>query len=312
MADEVGLKEAYYLTGATASGKTAVGIELAKLLDAEVVALDSMTLYRGMNIGTAKPTVEDRAGVPHHLLDVLDPWEEASVADYRRMALDTVAAIRARGRAVLFVGGTPLYLKVLMRGLFEGPGANPELRAALEAQADREGPDELHARLQRVDPASAARLHPHDRRRVIRALEVFETTGSTLTELQTEHAAIAEGWKVVALERDRLDLHKRIAVRVEQMFTKGLISEVEALLADRRGMSRVAAQAVGYSEVAHFLQGLSTLEHVKQRIVERTRQFAKRQDTWFRGLGEVRMIGISAEESISGVAQRVIREFGVL
>src|SRR4051794_17554905 len=174
------LHRAVYLTGPTAVGKTAVGVELAHRWDAEVVVLDSMTLYRGMDIGTAKPTLAERAGVPHHLIDVLDPWESASVAEYRAWALAQAAEVESRGRRVLFVGGTALYLKALLRGLFEGPGANPELRKGLEGEADRLGASALHERLAALDPAAAARLHPNDRRRVVRALEVIAATGRPL------------------------------------------------------------------------------------------------------------------------------------
>ena len=171
------LHRAIYLTGPTASGKTAIGVALARRLDAEIVAVDSMTLYRGMDIGTAKPTDAERGGIPHHLIDVLDPWQAASVAEYRRWALAAVEDIERRGKRVLFVGGTPLYLKALLRGLFQGPGADSGLRLRLEREAEEGGTKALHRRLAAVDPPTAARLHPNDRRRVIRALELIELTG---------------------------------------------------------------------------------------------------------------------------------------
>ena len=159
---------AIYLTGPTASGKTAIGVALARRLDAEIVAVDSMTLYRGMDIGTAKPADAERGGIPHHLIDVLDPWQAASVAEYRRWALAVVEDIERRGKRVLFVGGTPMYLKALLRGLFQGPGADSALRLRLEREAEEGGTKALHRRLAAVDPPTAARLHPNDRRRVIR------------------------------------------------------------------------------------------------------------------------------------------------
>src|SRR5437773_3711676 len=170
-------QNAYILTGPTGSGKTQLGLELAERLGAEIVSMDSMALYRGLDIGTAKPTPEERRRVPHHRVDVLDPWESASVAWWRERAAENCRAIEARGPRVLFVGGTPLYLKALLRGLFDGPPADPELRARLEAEAERDGDIALHARLAAVDPAAAQRLHPNDRRRVVRALEVWELTG---------------------------------------------------------------------------------------------------------------------------------------
>src|SRR5262249_47114877 len=172
---------ALILTGPTGSGKTRLALHLAERLGAEIVCMDSMTLYRGMDVGTAKPTAEERARVPHHLLDVLDPWESASVAWWLGRAAECCRAIEGRGNRVLFVGGTPLYLKALLLGLFDGPPADEDLRARLAEVAKRQGKQALHDRLARVDPASAARLHPNDVRRVIRALEVWELTGSPLS-----------------------------------------------------------------------------------------------------------------------------------
>jgi tRNA dimethylallyltransferase len=226
---------AIYLTGPTASGKTAVGVVLARILGAEIVALDSMTLYRGMDIGTAKPGPAERGGVPHHLIDVLDPWESASVAEYRTWAREAVARIEARGARALFVGGTALYLKALLRGLFDGPGADPALRRELEDEADRLGDAALHARLAALDPATAGRLHPNDRRRVVRALEVVATTGKPLSHWQTEHDRPApEDVPVFALDRPRADVRDRIDRRVIAMFADGLIDEVRALQAGPR------------------------------------------------------------------------------
>ena len=221
---------AIYLTGPTASGKSAVGVALAQRLGAEVVALDSMTLYRGMDIGTAKPSMAERGGVPHHLIDVLDPWEPASVADYRDRARRVVDGLESRGYRALFVGGTALYLKTLLRGLFDGPGADLALRKSLEEEADRLGDPAMHDRLARLDPTTAGRLHPNDRRRVVRALEVIEATGRPISEQQVEHEQPAPGSVQVyrpgapearAAGRGSTD-------RVEAMFAAGLIEEVRA------------------------------------------------------------------------------------
>jgi tRNA dimethylallyltransferase len=296
---------AVYLTGPTASGKTAVGVALARRLDAEVIALDSMTLYRGMDVGTAKPTAAEQEGVPHHLIDVLDPWESASVAQYRAWAVEAVAAIEARGRRVLFVGGTALYLKALLRGLFEGPGADPELRRDLEEEAERHGDAALHARLAAVDPAAAARLHPNDRRRVVRALEVAAATGRPLSAWQTGHGRPASGVAVVALQRPRAELCDRIDRRVVRMFEEGFIAEVERLQAGPRPLGPVAAQGVGYREVIDLLGGRSTRVETIVRVQARTRQFAKRQATWFRGLAEVRPWPVGNDEPAGAIARRL-------
>jgi tRNA dimethylallyltransferase len=295
----------YYLTGPTASGKTAVGVALAERMGAEVIALDSMTLYRGLDIGTAKPTLAERRGVPHHLIDVLDPWESASVADYKTWAAEVIAGVQRRGKPALFVGGTPLYLKALLRGLFEGPPADPALRDELEAEAERSGNESLHARLAAHDPIAAARLHPHDRRRIIRALEVFTLTGRPLSRLQVEHGRPAEGVTAVALSRPRAVLHERINRRVIQMFKEGLVEEVRRLQGGPHPIGRGALQGVGYREVLDLLAGRADLPATIARIQARTRQFAKRQETWFRGLAEVHAWPVSPDEPPDETARRL-------
>ena len=303
------LHRAIYLTGPTASGKTAIGVLLARRLDAEIIALDSMTLYRGMDIGTAKPTMEERGGIPHHLIDVLDPWESASVARYRQWAMEAMERIEGRGKRVLFVGGTALYLKALLRGLFEGPGADPAIRSRLEQEADVQGVEFLHQRLGAVDPRTALRVHPHDRRRIVRALEVIEQSGQPLSHLQVEHDRPApEGTLVFALERPRPELHDRINRRVTAMFDAGLVDEVRGLHSLSRPLSHVAAQGVGYLEVIDLLAGRVGLPETMERVRARSRQFAKRQGTWFRGLEEVRAWPLSAGEEPEDIANRLAEE----
>ena len=300
---------AIYLTGPTAVGKTLLGLELARRLNAEIVALDSMTLYRRMDIGTAKPTAEERGDVPHHLIDVLEPSEAASVADYRRWAGDALNGIEARGHRALFVGGTALYLKALLRGLFEGPGGDPAVRAELERTADETGGVALHNRLRQVDPATAARLHPNDRRRVIRALEVTLTTGRPLSEHQVEHDHPAPpSVAVFALDRPRPEVHARINRRVEQMFADGLVDEVRGLLAEDPPISSVAAQGVGYREVIDLLEGRSNQATAIERTQARTRQFSKRQATWFRGLVEVEAFPLEPDEPFDATLDRLLAQ----
>jgi tRNA dimethylallyltransferase len=237
---------AIYLTGPTASGKTATGVALARLLDAEVIALDSMTLYRGMDIATAKPSLAERSGIPHHLIDVIDPWESASVSMYLDWAARAAVEIEGRGKQVLFVGGTPLYLKALLRGLFRGPGADRGLRQRLEQDALEQGDVALHQRLAALDPSTAARLHPHDRRRIARALEVLELTGRPISDLQAEHDRPAPASvPVFALHPPRAILHERINRRVLSFFDAGLVEEVRSLQSGHRPLCDVAAQAIG-------------------------------------------------------------------
>jgi tRNA dimethylallyltransferase len=299
---------AIYLTGPTASGKTPVGVALAGLLDAEILALDSMTLYRGMDIATAKPSLSERGGIPHHLIDVIDPWESASVSAYRDWAARAVAEIEARGKRALFVGGTALYLKALLRGLFQGPGADRELRRRLEQDALAQGDSALHDRLAALDPRAAARLHPHDRRRVIRALEVIELTGRPLSDLQAEHDRPAPASvPVFALELPRASLHERINRRVTSFFDAGLVEEVSRLQGGPRPLCDVAAQAIGYREVITMLAGGATRSQAIAQIQARTRQFAKRQSTWFRGLEEVRSVTVSADDGPEAIAEMMGR-----
>jgi tRNA dimethylallyltransferase len=286
------MQDVFILTGPTGSGKSELGLALAERLEAEIVAMDSMTLYRGMDIGTAKPSVAERGRAPHHLIDVLEPWESASVAWWLGRALECCREIRGRGKRALFVGGTPLYLKALLRGLFEGPPANPELRRRLEQEAETLGKQALHERLARVDPATAARLHPNDQRRVIRALEVFESTGRPISDWQREWHRQTEndGGHVLWLDLPRADLYARIDARVQKMVEAGLVEEVRALRKLPQPLSKEASQALGYKEMFAHIDGQATLEETVQRIQTRTRNFAKRQITWFRHLPECRPV----------------------
>jgi tRNA dimethylallyltransferase len=222
----------WFLTGPTAAGKSAVGVELAGRIGAEIISMDSMALYRGMDIGTAKPTAAQRRAVPHHLVDILAPHEEFSLAQYVEAARLAAEDIRRRGRQVLFVGGTPLYLKALLRGIFVGPPADEAFRRQWEERARRQGPKWLHAEVQKVDPEAATRLHPNDTKRLIRALEVFHKAGTPISRLQRQfdRGRPAEVCRVFVLDWPRPDLHRRIDERVEAMFAQGLVAEVRRLL----------------------------------------------------------------------------------
>jgi tRNA dimethylallyltransferase len=284
----------WYLTGPTASGKTAVGIELARRLNAEIVSLDSMAVYRGIDIGTAKPTADERAAVAHNLIDVVEPSENYSVAQYRQAALQHIGEIKSRDREVLFVGGSPLYLKAMLRGIFQGPPADWPLRRRLMDEA-RDDPTVLHRRLQAVDAAAAARLHPNDTRRLVRALEVFESTGRPISSMQREFeiARPASECRVFVLDWPRVELNERIDRRVEAMFHAGLVDETRGLVERGIELSRTARQAVGYREVLEHLAGNLDLEATVELVKLRTRQFAKRQLTWFRSLSECRSAPVS-------------------
>jgi tRNA dimethylallyltransferase len=300
--------ECWYLTGPTASGKTTVGLELALRLDAEIVSLDSMAVYRGMDVGTAKPALEQRARVPHHLIDIRDPTEVFSVSDYLRAAAEVVADIRARGKQVLFVGGSPLYLKGLLRGMCESPPADEGFRRQVLEEAEHVGLDALHARLRQVDPLSAARLHPHDVRRVVRALEVYTRTGQPIShrQLQFDEGTPAEQCRVFVLDWPRETLYRRIDARVAQMFARGLVDEVRGLLDRYASLGKTASQAVGYREVQQHLLGTWTLDQTVRATQTRTRQFAKRQLTWFRGLCECQWVACDIQSSCERLVDRIL------
>lgn len=286
-------RHALILTGPTGSGKSALALELAPRLDAEIVALDSMTLYRGMDLGTAKPTAAERRQVPHHLLDVLAPWQSASVAWWLEQAAACVRDIEGRGKRPLFVGGTALYLKALLHGLFDGPPADAAVRARLEAEAAAEGNAALHARLQAVDPQAAARLHANDLRRVVRALEVHELTGRPISDWQTQWRTPAgespDDDRCLCLDLSRQELYRRIDARVLAMMRDGLLDEVRALRQLQPPPGREASQALGYKELFAYLDGQVRLDEAIREIQTRSRNFAKRQLTWFRHLAGCRM-----------------------
>lgn len=297
----------WYLTGPTASGKTAVGVELALLLNAEIISMDSMAIFRGMDIGTAKPTPAERARVPHHLIDIVDPSEDFSLAAYLDAAQAAVREITSRGRVPLFVGGTPLYLKALLRGIFSGPAADWELRKRLQARAESEGVESLHRALAQVDPRTAERLHPQDMRRVIRALEVWERSGRSISDQQQEfeEERTADECRVFVLHWPRAELVHRIDQRVDQMFAKGLVEEVVSLATGPRQLSRTAQQALGYREVLAALPDNPNYLVVKELVKTRTRQFAKRQMTWFRSLSECRPVEMRAGMTSIEVAKQL-------
>lgn len=302
------LRQCWFLAGPTASGKTATGIALARRIGAEIVSLDSMAVYRGMDIGTAKPTPEEQEQVPHHLVDVVDPHEEFTTAEYLRRSLAACEQIVSRGKVPLFVGGTGLYLRSLLRGVFAGPPADWEFRERMSQQAAERGCIWLHGLLVQTDPITAARLHPHDERRVIRALEIIHITGRPASQQQGESALPADDrpQHVYWLSPPRDWLYDRINRRVEYMLERGLVEEVRRLLACPSGLGQTARQALGYKEVIDLLHGrIASLEILRYQLQTRTRQFAKRQLTWFRNLEECNAMEIRGDESPDALAERL-------
>ena len=299
--------DCWFLSGPTAGGKTAVGLELARRIGAEIVSLDSMALYRRLDIGTAKPTADERRTVPHHLIDRIEPNEEFSLARYVAAAETAAIDIRGRGRRVLFVGGTPLYLKALLRGIFDGPTADWELRRALESSIEIHGKEWIYQRVQAVDPVAASRLHPNDTRRLIRAYEVYQLTGEPISRLQGQfdRAQPPDECHVYVLDWPREELYARINERVEAMFAAGLVAEVKQLLAQGCHFSRSARQALGYREVLAHLAAKRDLNDTLALVQTHTRNFAKRQMTWFRSLSECRWIEVSGPVDPAEVARRI-------
>ena len=293
--------EAIILTGPTASGKSSVAMALADRIECEIVSIDSIAVYRGMDIGTAKPSLADRDRVPHHLLDVVAPTEEFSVANYLARAAESARDIIARGKRPLFVGGTPMYLKGLLYGFDPGPPADWEFRKAVEADIKICGIEALHKRLQQVDPLSAHRLPATDTRRITRALEVAFLTGIPISHRQTqfEHLKPASLPRLIGLAWPRATLHQRIDRRVDTMFRDGLVDEVHTLLAKHTTLSRTAATAVGYREVIEHVRAGVSIETTRQSVLFHTRQLARRQETWFRSLPTLTSVDVQDDQSLA-------------
>lgn len=296
------------LAGPTAVGKTFLSMELARRLGTEIVNADSMQIYRYMNIGTAKPTREERALVPHHLLDVVDPDEAFDAARYLELAAPVVDGLHARGKIPLVVGGTGLYLKILTRGICPATPGNPDIREALKREEKERGLAEMHAELLRVDPVLGRKIHPHDRQRVLRALEVYRITGIPLSSRQEQHGfqeTVYPSIKVF-LYRERDEIYKRINERVLMMMEEGFLDEVRHLMEMGFGPELRPMQSLGYKQLVRHLLGEGTLEEAVEQIQRETRRYAKRQMTWFRGDPEFRWFHVHDVEEIMEWIQNVV------
>ncbi|MGZ8926853.1 MAG: tRNA (adenosine(37)-N6)-dimethylallyltransferase MiaA [Methylobacter sp.] len=277
---------AIFLMGPTASGKTALSVQLAQALNGEIISVDSALVFKGMDIGTAKPTQEERGGIPHHLIDILDPAEAFSTGQFRRQALNIMGDIISRGKIPILVGGTMLYFNALNSGLAKLPEADADIRAKLDQDLEKLGKEALHQRLAKVDPESAARIHPNDPQRIQRALEVYEISGKPLTSFFIEAQAQDIPYqriKLIIAPQDRAILHDIIARRFKQMLEQGFIDEVVALY--QRGdltEKMPSVRAVGYRQAWSYLQGEYDLETMIEKAIVATRQLAKRQFTWLR------------------------------
>lgn len=270
-----------FIVGATATGKSELSIELAKHSGAEIINADSMQLYRGMDIGTAKLTAEERSGIPHHLIDVLEVTQDASVAEYQGWARGKIDELLAMGKNVVVVGGTGLYIKAILDEL-NFPDTDPVVRARLTLEAQQVGIDEMHARLTKLDPAAAAAIPKENVRRVVRALEVIEITGAPFTaNLPKAGACYYPDAKQFGLVMNREDLKERIDARVDAMWARGFVDEVRGLMEKGITKGRTARAALGYNQIITYLEGLVSEEEAKEETKRATRAYARRQETWF-------------------------------
>jgi tRNA dimethylallyltransferase len=287
------------ILGPTAAGKSDTVLDLTAQFGAEIISADSQQVYRHMDIGTAKPSRAQRQKIPHHLIDIVDPDEEFNAAMFRNLASESASKIAGRGKNIIVCGGTGLYIKALTKGLFVGPGRDPQIREALESEIDENGIGALYQRLEQVDPRSALRIHPHDRQRITRALEVYQATGRTISEWQDQHGFNDLLFDVlkIGLNRQRTELYERIERRCDHMIEAGLVDEVQRLVEMGYGLDLKPMQSVGYRHTGLFLQGQMSLDNAVSLMKRDTRRLAKRQLTWFRSDPEIRWFDPESERN---------------
>lgn len=302
-----------FIVGPTAVGKTEISIRLAQHINAEIVSMDSRQIFRQMDIGTAKPTFEQQHAAPHHLIDCIDVDEPFTVADYQRWADAAIEDICNRGKIPLIVGGAGLYFRALVDGLFEGPGADADIRSRLVRESEDHGAAALHDRLRRCDPEAANRIHPKNLVRVIRALEIYELTGKPISSFQQQwkRSPSRYPFRAFGLYVPRDCLYRRVETRVDQMIARGLIEEVEGLLAGGCPRNSVAMQGIGYKEIVHYLDGSQSLDEAVALLKANTRRYAKRQLTWFRSDARIQWIELSLFESIDLAMDNLLSQTGV-
>jgi len=293
------------ILGVTASGKGQLAFGLAERLGAEIISIDSMKVYRRMDIGTGKPPKEAREKVPYHLIDVVEPSDSFSVAAFLDLANGAIGRIESRKRPIVAVGGTALYIKALLYGLFEGPGTDEQIRTELRARAETEGA-ELYRELAAIDPAAAQRISPNDTRRIIRALEVYKITGKPISSFQNQFNVQEPlgKWTIIGLRREKAEENKRINARVKRMISAGLVDEVKSLLAEEKPLSKQARCAIGYAEIIDHLSGRTTLEDAVELIKKNTRRLAKNQRTWFKTFPNVNWLDIEPGEPVGKILSR--------
>jgi tRNA dimethylallyltransferase len=294
------------ILGVTASGKGKLAFALADSIGAEIISIDSMKVYRRMNIGTAKPPKENRDRIAHHLIDVIEPSDSFSVARFLELTNAAIDDIKKRGKPVVAVGGTALYIKSLLYGLFEGPGADEQIRDQLKSQMQVEGLGKLYSQLQKIDPAAAAKISANDPRRIIRALEVYKLTGKPISSFQQQWDANAsQDWTIIGLRREKTEESKRINARVKKMIDSGLVDEVKQLLTEPKPLSKQAGSAIGYAEIITHLAGQATLDDAVELIKKNSRKLAKAQRTWFKTFKNVNWLDLAPDETADSALARV-------
>ncbi len=300
-------KKIIFIVGPTAVGKTDVALALSHQLPCEIVSCDSMQVYREISIATSKPTIDEQKKVVHHLLDVVGVDEKFDVAMFNKAAQCAIKSIESHGKHPLVVGGSGMYMQVLLDGIFEIDNSDLALRKELEARAERQGAASLYEQLKSVDPQGASKIHPNDLRRIVRALEVFELTQTPISELQKKRSGLWENYSVVifGLDRSRQELYERINTRVEKMFQQGLVDEVKAIMG--RNLSLTVRRIIGVREVLAYLNGQCDLEFAKELIKKNTRNFAKRQLTWFRKDKRIQWITVSKSQSAENIAAEILK-----
>ena len=298
-------KRILFVVGPTAVGKTEVAVSLARKINAEIISCDSMQLYKGMGIITSKPSKKLRKRVVHHLLDVVSPTRDYNVSRFRREALNKIKEIVNKGKVPLLVGGTGLYMSILLDGIFKAHKEDKATREKLYREAVRYGSAHLHKKLLKVDPEAAQKIHPNDTKRMVRALEVFAATGKPISQLQKQRIGLKDEYdsKVFCLDMPRVDLYARIDKRVEEIFKKGLIKEVRGLL--KMKLSRTASCAIGIKELKGYFEGLYDLVEVKRLMKCHTRRYAKRQLTWFRKDKRLEWVMVGQDEKPASIAKRI-------
>ncbi|MEW6102099.1 MAG: tRNA (adenosine(37)-N6)-dimethylallyltransferase MiaA [Candidatus Omnitrophota bacterium] len=301
-------RQLIFIVGPTAIGKTEASAALAKKINAEIISCDSMQVYKGMDILTSKSALSLRKKIPHHLLSIISPEKEYNVSKYRKEALKKIKILHGKGKIPLFAGGTGLYMSILIDGLFKPAPENKRFRKKLYEEAQIRGSSFLYRKLKKVDSAAAAKIHPNDAKRIIRALEVYQATGKPISELQKERKGLSRDFdiKIFCLNMDREALRKRIDIRVERMFRQGLAKEARRLL--RMKLSRTARCAIGLRELKGYFAGLYDLAEAKRLIKRNTYLYAKRQLTWFRKDKRISWVNITGKEKPAQIARRIWRE----